>query len=129
MDIWEMLSFWGVPAAVTAFSFWLVKRHFQKQSDKKEAEEAAKEAARKKLEDEKEQRLIEREKHREKLLLLLIQSTRQVTVLSEATARAVQRIPDAKCNGDMTRALEYVANAQNKQKDFLMELGIHSIYE
>ena len=50
-------------------------------------------------------------------------------MLGEATARAVQRIPDANCNGDMHQALDYVANVQRKQKDFLMELGIHSIYE
>ena len=49
--------------------------------------------------------------------------------LGEATARAVQRIPDAHCNGDMHAALDYAAKVKHEQKDFLTRQGIESIYE
>lgn len=118
MNWFEIAAFWGLPVAITGFIFWFFKRYLTKRDND-----------RARLEAEKEQKSLERERHREKLILMLMQSTRTVAVLSEATARAVQRIPDAKCNGDMTKALEYVAKVQNQQKDFLMELGIHSIYD
>lgn len=118
MGIAEILTLLGVPVATTGFFFWLIQRKIDRQAKIKEKEA-----------EEKEQRAIEREQNREKLLLLINQSLRAVTVLSVATASAVQRIPDAKCNGDMTKALKYVSEVQNQQKDFLMELGIHSIYD
>lgn len=49
--------------------------------------------------------------------------------LGEATAKAVQRIPDANCNGDMHDALNYAANIKHKQKDFLTKQGIHALYD
>ena len=118
MDIAGILITAGVPTAITGFCFWLIKRSIDKQAE-----------ARKKEEDEREKKALEREKNRENLMLMLMQSTRAAIVLSEATARAVQRIPDAHCNGDMHAALDFAAKVQNKQKDFLMELGVHSIYE
>lgn len=122
VNVSDLAQFWGVPVAITGLFFglfsWFIKYLLTKQAKKQEEADKA-----------KEQRAIEREKQREKLMLMLMQNTRAVTVLSEATARAVQRIPDAKCNGDMTRAIEYVTKVQNEQKDFLMGLGIHSIYE
>lgn len=118
MNIVTLLTFCGIPTAVTGFFFWLIKRHITKQATETEKKEL-----------DKEQRALEREKNSEKLILMLMQSTRASIVLSEATARAVQRIPDAHCNGDMHKALEYASKVQNDQKNFLMELGIHSIYE
>lgn len=118
MGIGEILALAGLPSAATGFFFWLFKRHIDKQS---------KERAR--LAAEQEQRALERDKNRERLILMLMQSTRAAVVLSEATARAVQRIPDANCNGDMHAALDYAEKVQHQQKDFLVELGIHSIYE
>ncbi len=47
-----------------------------------------------------------REKAREKNEVLLIKSTGAAIALGEATAEAMQRIPDAHCNGDMKAALE-----------------------
>ena len=49
--------------------------------------------------------------------------------LAEATARAVQRIPDAKCNGDMHAALDYAAKVKHDQKEFLAKQGIHALYD
>lgn len=133
MTFSEVLVFWGVPTglvtAILGLGVWFIKRQITKNDSIREAKEAEKEAARKQAEEEKENKAIEREQHREKLLLMLMQSIRATTTLSEATARAVQRIPDAKCNGDMTKALDYAVSVQMRQKDFLMELGIHSIYD
>lgn len=47
----------------------------------------------------------------------------------EAAARAVQRIPDAHCNGDMHAALDYAAKIKHAQKDFLTSQGIHAIID
>ena len=49
--------------------------------------------------------------------------------LGEATARAVQRIPDAKCNGDMHAALEYAQKVKHEQKDFLREQALENLHE
>ena len=46
-----------------------------------------------------------------------------------ATARAVQRIPDAHCNGDMHAAIDYAAKIKHAQKDFLTSQGIHAIID
>lgn len=118
MDLLQALVVFGVPAGITGFFFWLLQRKMDAQAKKKEKEDAEKEA-----------KALKREEHREKLMMTIMQSTRACIVLSEATARAVQRIPDAQCNGDMTKALKYVSEMQNQQKDFLMELGVHSIYD
>ena len=44
--------------------------------------------------------------------------------LAEATASAVERIPDAHCNGDMHRAKEYAQKVKNDQRDFLKKCAI-----
>lgn len=41
--------------------------------------------------------------------------------LGEATAEAVQRIPDAHCNGDMHAALDYAKGIKAKYRDFERE--------
>ena len=116
--ILELLYDWGVPVAITGLFFWLLKRSISKRD-----------AERQKYAEEQEAKALAREKHREEIMLLQMQSNRAVYVLSEATARAVQRIPDANCNGDMTEALKYATTVQRKEKDKLVELGLHSIFE
>ncbi len=94
----------GIPSAVMGLIVWRIK----KRSDKREAE------------------IEEREEAREKLLLMLVESVSASLALSEATARAVQRIPDAHCNGDMHEALDYAVSIKHKQRDFLSTQGVHS---
>ena len=65
----------------------------------------------------------------EKNELLNTQATWAAVALAEATARAVQRIPDAKCNGDMHAALDYAAKVKHDQKEFLAKQGIHALYD
>lgn len=69
------------------------------------------------------------EQAREQLLISLIESTGAAIALGEATARAVQRIPEAHCNGDMSSALKYAAKIKHKQKEFLAEQGVHAMVE
>ena len=79
--------------------------------------------------DEREQKADMREKNREEMNRLQVRATMAAIALGEATARAVQRIPDAHCNGDMTAALDYVKRVKHEEKDFLTGLGIHALYE
>lgn len=68
-----------------------------------------------------------KEKAREELELRLIETSTASMALAEATAKAVQRIPDAHCNGDMHAALDYAANVKHKQRDFLNKMGVAAI--
>lgn len=65
----------------------------------------------------------------EKLLVLLIRSTGAAIALGEATAKAVQQIPDAHCNGDMHAALEYATKIKHEQKEFLEKQCVHGVWE
>lgn len=105
--IWAFIAAMGIPSAITAFSVWWLKRHI----DKKEA------------------RREEKEKNTERLMLIMIKEGRATNVLATATAKAVQRIPDAHCNGDMTAALERAAQIQEEEKDFVLDQGIKHIIE
>lgn len=63
----------------------------------------------------------------EQLMLELIKGNWASVALGEATAKAVQRIPDAHCNGDMHAALDYASQVKHEQKEFLTKRGIHAI--
>ena len=85
-------------------------------------------AARDRRRDKKErEKAAEQQKLQE--LLKLIEGSWAAIALGEATAKAMQRIPDAHCNGDMHAALDYAAEVKHKQKEFLAERGIHSILD
>lgn len=80
--------------------------------------DCARDRAREQAEAEKERRADEREKNRERLEIKLLQSESAAIALGEATAHAVQRIPDAHCNGDMHRALDYAASVKQDRAAF-----------
>lgn len=106
------------PSAIMGLFVWLIQRRIKKQDKKREDEEKERRA-----EEEK------REQLREKQELLLVKGINAAIALGEATAKAVQRIPDAKCNGDMHRALDYAEKVKHEQRDFLDEQGIIHLYE
>lgn len=108
----------GIPSAVVGFGVWCIERKITKADKKREKEEQ------KRAEEEK-----EREKLREKQELLLVQGVNAAIALGEATAKAVQRIPDAHCNGDMHAALAYAEKVKHEQRDFLAEQGIIALHE
>ena len=104
--------FTGIIAVIVAVieAFAARDRRKAEKERKKEAEAAA-----------------EREKAREKIMVQLINGSNAAIALGEATARAVQRIPDAHCNGDMHAALKYAEDTKRKQKQFLTQKGIQAI--
>ena len=96
----------GIPSAIMGLMVWWLKRYIDKRDEKAE----------------------ERERDIEKLMLMIMQTSRANNVLAEATARAVQRIPDAHCNGDMTSALEKASKIQKEEQEFLIDIGIKHIF-
>lgn len=97
----------GIPSAIMGLIIWRLERRI----DKREKEQAAQEQGQKDL------------------FVLIVQGTNAAIALGEATARAVQRIPDAHCNGDMHDALDYAADIKRKQKDFLTRQGVSSLMD
>lgn len=96
----------GIPSAITGIAVWWLK----KQMDKRDA------------------KLEEKERNTEKMILLIAQNSRATYTVAEATAKAVQRIPDAKCNGDMTAALEHAKKYQMEEQQFLIDQGVKRIF-
>lgn len=96
----------GIPSAFMGFIVWLLKRSIDKREAKRE----------------------EREENVDKLMIMMLQNTRACCELSKATACAVQRIPDAHCNGDMKAALERAEKMQNEEKEYLINQGVKHIF-
>lgn len=107
MEIWEIILMFGIPSTITGFGIWLLKRKIEKN----------------------EKQRTEKENNLQDLVLMMLQTTRANAVGITAVAKAIQRIPDAHCNGDMTKALEYMKTIQEKEKDFLMDKGVKHIFE
>ena len=97
----------GIPSALFGLAVWWFKRRMEK----------------------RDKELQEREKNREALMLMIVKSTKENTALCVAIAKAVKRIPDAKCNGDMTEALNRVEQATKEENDFLIKHGVHHLFE
>lgn len=87
----------SIPSAITGFMFWFLQKKIEQKS--------------------KERELIEQKRHLNEMLI--IKTIGASLALSEATAAAVQRIPDAHCNGDMHDALDYARKVKHDHKDFL----------
>lgn len=106
ISIWAFVAAMGIPSAITAFCFWLLQRRITKRESAQD----------------------EREKAREKNETLIIKGVGAAIALGEATAEAVQRIPDAHCNGDMHAALEYARKVKHEHKEFMTEQSVHALY-
>lgn len=111
MDMTTIVVAASIPSAFTGFCFWLIEQNLKKRAD------------------ERQKQLDEREQIREKNELCIINSVNAAIALGEATARAVQRIPDAHCNGDMHAALDYAQKVKHEQKNFLNEQALKHIIE
>ena len=99
LSVGGLVTLLGLPTAITAFCFWLLQQRITKRDKAQE----------------------EREQAREQNEVLII-------ALGEATAEAVQRIPDAHCNGDMHAALEYARKVKHEHKEFLTEQSVQALY-
>lgn len=106
-----------IPSATIGFGVWLIQRRINKRA----AEEDRQRTMRQHEVD------LRDEKRRENEFMTW-QTVNASLALSEATARAVQRIPDAHCNGDMDSALKYVEEIKRKQKNFMAKASIDDIY-
>lgn len=107
MEIAELLLLFGIPSAITGLGVWWFK-HRVEQSEKKSQEQ---------------------QQNIEALIMMMVQSSKANQIGITAIAKAVQRIPDAHCNGDMTAALEQMEAIQQKEKQFLIDKGIKYIFE
>lgn len=107
MEIAELLLLFGIPSAITGLGIWWFKRRVEA-SEKKNQEQ---------------------QENIEALIMMIVQSSKANQIGITAIARAVQRIPDAKCNGDMTAALAEIEKIQQQEKQFLINKGIKYIFE
>lgn len=107
MEIIEIIALFGIPSAITGLAVWWFQRRIERNEKKSQ----------------------EREQNLESLMLMMMQTTRSNSVGITAIARAVQRIPDAHCNGDMDAALDEMQKISQKEKDFLIDKGIKYIFE
>lgn len=121
MDLVSVLVSLGISGAFFSALLGFISKRLEKRLDDHEATTKA-EADKQKAEQEK---IEEARKQHE---IFLVQSVSASMALSEATARAIQRIPDAHCNGDMHKALEYTAQVKHAQKDFLTKQGIDALF-
>ena len=106
----------SIPSALMGFLMWRFQHGIKKRDQERErleevrrTSEATREAARKKLE------------------LLIVQGTNAALALAEATALALERIPDMHCNGEMHQALQYATNVKHDIKNFLEEQGVKAV--
>jgi len=106
LSIGGLVTLLGLPTAITAFCFWLLQQRITKRDKAQE----------------------ERERAREKNEVLIIKGMGAAIALGEATAQAVQRIPDAHCNGDMHAALEYARKVKHEHKEFMTEQSVQALY-
>lgn len=107
LTIAQLIAVFGIPSAITGVAVWFMKRRIERNEAKSR----------------------EHESNLEALVLMMMQTSRANTVGITAIAKAVQRIPDAHCNGDMTSALEEMEAIQKKEQQFIIDKGIKYIFE
>ena len=105
MDTIETLIVAAIPSIIAALSVWMLQKKITKAESERQ----------------------KREEKQEALQMIILDSVNGAIALSEATARAVQRIPDAHCNGDMHAALDDIEDAMKTQKRMLIKAGVHDI--
>ena len=106
LSVGGLVTLMGIPTAITALCSWMIQRRITKREKAQE----------------------ERERAREQNEVLIIKGMGAAIALGEATAQAVQRIPDAHCNGDMHAALAYARQIKHDHKEFMTEQGVQSLY-
>ena len=103
--IWAVIAAAGSPSALFA---WFLSR-MNKRLD-----------AREKARQEKDEAQLKHD-------IMLIELVMASITLGEATAEAVQRIPDAHCNGDMHKALQISREAKDKYRKFETEQTVRAL--
>lgn len=103
----QLIMVFGIPTTITGLGVYFIKRRYIKTEAKQK----------------------EHEQNLEALVLMMMQTSRANTVGITAIAKAIQRIPDAHCNGDMTTALEEMEKIQKKEQQFIIDKGIKYLFE
>ena len=103
MDFWSIIGTIIAAAGIPSAIFGVFIRQLNKKLDRQE------------------KRREEREQARLKNQIIQMELIAASLSLGEATAEAVQRIPDAHCNGDMHAALDYAKGVKAKYRDFERE--------
>ena len=101
----EIFTLFAIPSSITGLFVWWIKKKL----------------------DQQEERQLEREKNQEKLMVMMMNSTKANSIGIQAVARAVQRIPDAHANGDIDSAIEEMNKLQKEEDNFLTEQGVKHI--
>lgn len=94
----------GIPSLVSGIGLHLISKNMQAHQEKV-----------KKQEDDR----VTNEKYIMNTLIATAEGT-------EAIAKAIQRVPEAHCNGDMTEAIKKVEDALEEQRDFLREKAVEA---
>lgn len=103
--IWSVILAAGIPSAIVGVLIGRLNRRISKS-------DAARE---------------EKENNRLKYEIMTLNLIMASISLSEATAEAVQRIPDAHCNGEMEDALNNACEMKKKYKEFERTQAIKSV--
>ena len=101
----EIFTLFAIPSSITGLFVWWMKKKL----------------------DQQEERQLEREKNQEKLMVMMMNSTKANSIGIQAVARAVKRIPDAHANGDIDSAIEEMNKLQKEENNFLTEQGVKHI--
>lgn len=102
--VWPILLGFGIPSGIFGLLIWYLKKKIDKNEEK----------------------TAERQSNLEQLVLMMMESSRANTVLCKAIGEAVR---DGHCNGNMSSALDQVNAVQEKEKRFLLDLGVKHIFE
>lgn len=102
--IWPILLAFGIPSGIFSLVIWYIQKRI----------------------DKNENITSERQANLEQLVLMMMESTRANTILCKAIGEAVR---DGHCNGNMSSALEHVNQVQEREKQFLLDLGVKRIFE
>jgi len=102
LSVGGLVALMGIPSAITGFAVWMLKRWLEKREKAAEDRNTA---------------LTE-------ILVAQVMQNNATLSLAEATAVAVSRIPDAKCNGDMHEALNAAREMKREQRELLTKIGI-----
>lgn len=128
----QIAALCGIPSALTVgivgFLFWLLEHKIAKKEAARVAREEKLAAVREKQEQKLERERQNRDENRREFEKNLLLTSNAALALGEATARAVQKIPDAHCNGDMSDALDFAKKIKHEQRDFLAAQGIKNIF-
>lgn len=129
----EILIAASIPSTVFSAIVGLVVWYFKRTQDKKDK---AQEEARKRREVEREKACKKREEEQAKkdnavieFIAMSIKATNASIAMGEAIGKAVARIPDAHCNGDMHKALEHAGKVKHEMREYITNQGVHHIFD